>query len=315
MKISPFYLFVLSAVFLLGNCQSNSTETTVREGLKIGDVFKYRFHMLNEGKVDMGEQEMNNRMEQKQEMGFTVKEKNQAGDNLVDFVMGHIELNMSNAVDGMPMGPAITFNSSTDEVIENPGFMLLKGLIDYPSTIVVNPNGKILSIEGLEEKIDSLFSENTIPGAQQFMEQMKHSFNEEAMKVQLKELMDLSTLDKKIGDSWEEIVDISIIPTILTKLHKTYTLKDRKAGNAVVEVKGTVKVDPTGTVTMGGTKFQYDIEGKLGGEIIVEEKNGWTISSKIEQITSGKMTGTGPSMGGEQTTSFYSEATSKIERL
>ena len=193
--------------------------------------------------------------------------------------------------------------------------MLLQGLIGHHNTITVAPNGAILSIDGLEEKIDSLFSENTIPGAEQFMMQMKESFNEEAMKVQLGELMNLSTLDKQIGDSWEQIVDIAVIPTLVNKLHKTYTLQDRKDGNAILDITGIVEVDPTGTISFGAQQFQYDVDVTFKGKIIVEEKNGWMVAATIEQIMSGKMTGTGPSMGGEQTTNFYSEMDTNIERF
>lgn len=316
MKISQVFLFIVSIVFLFNSCQSTTkTETTIREGLKIGDVFNYRFHTNNEGKVGLGEKEMIQLMEQKQAFGFVVKEKTQEGNDLIDFVMQQIELNMSNTVDGVPAGPTIAFNSSTDKTPENPGFILLQGLIGHHNTITVAPNGAILSIDGLEEKIDSLFSENTIPGAQQFMQQMKASFNEEAMKVQLGDLMNLSTLDKQIGDSWEQTVDIAVIPTLVNKLHKIYTLRDRKDGNAILDITGTVEIDPTGSVSFGAQQFQYDVDVKFKGEIIVEEKTGWMISSNAEQIMSGKMTGTGPSMGGEQTTNFYSEMNTGIERL
>lgn len=316
MKSLRVFLFVLSIFFLFSSCQSTTkTETAIREGVQVGDVFKYRFHIYNEGKVGLGEKKMNQRMEQKQEVGFEIKEKTQADNHLVDFVMQHIEVNMSSTVDGAPVGPAIAFNSSTDETTENPGFLLLQGLIGHPSMITLDSDGVILSIDGLEEKIDSLFSQNTIPGAQQFMTQMKEGFNEEAMKIQLGELMNLKTLDKKIGDSWEQIVDVAVIPTLVSKLHKTYTLKERKDGNAILEITGTVKSDPTGTISLGGLQHQYDIEGTFSGKIIVEEKNGWMVSSNVEQIMSGKMTSTGPSMGGEQTSNFYSEVNSDIERL
>ncbi|MFK7981167.1 MAG: DUF6263 family protein [Saprospiraceae bacterium] len=316
MKISQVFLFIVSTVFLFSNCQSaTKTESAVREGIKIGDVFNYRFHINNAGKVGVGAQEMNQVMEQKQDMGFVVKEKTQAGNDLIDFVMLHIELSMSNTVDGVPAGPAVAFNSSTDKAPENPGFMLLQGLIGHHNTITIAPNGAIISIDGLEEKIDSLFNKNTIPGAEQFMMQMKEGFNEEAMKIQLGELMNLSTLDKQIGDSWEQIVDIAVLPTFVNKLHKTFTLRDRKDGHAILDITGTVEVDPTGTVALGAGQFQYDVDVKFKGKIIVEEKNGWMISSNVEQIMSGKMTGTGPSMGGEQTTNFYSEMNAAIERF
>ena len=167
MKISQVFLLVLSTVFLFNNCQSTAkTETAIRKGVKVGDVFNYRFYTNNVGKIGLGEKEMNQVMEQKQAFGFVIKEKTEDGNDLVDFVMQEIELNMSNTVDGVPAGPTITFNSSTDKTTENPGFMLLQGLIGHHNTITVDPNGAILSIDGLEEKIDSLFSKNTIPGAE-----------------------------------------------------------------------------------------------------------------------------------------------------
>jgi len=312
-KIS--FLFGLFLSLLLMTCQSTVTEKNTNENLKIGDALSYRISIDNENRAGAEGQEVTNVMKQEQDYAFIAKERLDNGATRMDFIMKDIKFSLSNLVEGVPVGEEIVFDTRKKEESENPAFGLLQKLMNYPYTMIYNKNGEILSIKGVEARIDTLFKEVTTPGAQQFMMQMRGFMNEETMKVQLNELMGYVTLGKELGDSWETLDTISLIPTVKTQVYRKYTLNERKDGKVTLGVEGTIQVAPNSIVTLGVMKFRYDIGGTLEGKIILEEKNGWVLTSTMRQLMSGKMIGSGPGLGGEETLNFYARMDAEVERI
>jgi len=310
----PVLFGLFLSLFLL-NCQSTIAEKSTKEGLKVGDALTYRISTINENRAGAEGQEVTVLMNQEQDYEFIIKELLENGHTRMDFIMKDMMFSASNLLEGVPMGDQIVFDSKVKEKDENPAFGLFQQLVDYPYTMIYDNAGKVLSIKGLETRIDSLYKEVTTPGAQQFMAQMKGTMNEATMKVQLNELTGYSTLGKEIGDSWETLDTVSLIPTTKTHIYRKYTLKERQEGKVTLDVEGTIQVAPNSVVKTAVMKFRYDISGTLEGAIIIDEKNGWVITSTMEQVMSGKMIGSGPGMGGEETLNFYSEMDAKIERL
>lgn len=312
-KISALFVFFMSLCLVA--CQSTTVEKTAREGLKKGEALTYQINVNSENRGGKEGQEVTSIMKQEQAYEFIVKEILDNGATQMDFILKDMKMNMSNTVEGDPVGEAVVFDTKIKEESENPTFDLLQKLTDYPYKMIYDANGKILSITGVEARIDTILKEMTTPGAQQFMMQMKAFMNEKAMKIQLNELMGHLTVGKEVGDSWETSDTISLLPTTKSQLAKKYTLKERQDGKVTLGINGTINVDPNSTVTMGLMKFRYDIKGTLEGEMVIEEKNGWVISSTTQQIMSGKMIGSGPNIGGEETVNFYASTDAKIERL
>jgi len=314
MKIFRPFFTLCSLSLLLFACQSTSSETAIKKNLEIGDTFDYYFKMKNETTIGLQGKELTTLMKEEDEYSFEVKDILEDGNTLVNFTINYVETSTKNSMDGIPLGEEVSFNSKTKEESENPTVTFLQELVGHPDVVTYDGNGAIISIKGLEERMDTLFGEVTTPGAQQFKAQMKGLFNEEKMKIQLGELSGYATQEKNIGDSWEEKMTIPALANMETQVNRTFTLKERKAGQAFLDLQGTVQVDPDAKVNMGTMSFRYDIKGTLTGEIIIDEKNGWVVSSTIQQIMSGKMTALGAGFGGEETGDFYSAINSEAKR-
>lgn len=311
--IRHLFLLIASSLFLYA-CQTTTSETTAKKNLEIGDSFDYYFKMENETTIGIKEQELTTLLKEEDRYNFEVKDITEEGNTVVDFTINFIETSTSNSMDGVPIGEAVSFNSEATEESENPSVTFLQKIVNQPNKVTYDKQGNILSIKGLEERIDTLFKEVTTPGAQQFRAQMQGLFNEEKMKLQLEELSGYAIQEKNIGDSWEEKKTVSVNSNMNTQVNRTFTLKDRKDGKAFLDLRGTVLVNPDAKLNMGTMSFRYDIKGTLTGEIIVDEKNGWVASSTIQQIMSGKMTALGAGFGGEETGNFYSKINSEAKR-
>lgn len=314
MKSFPHLFLLIALSICLFACQTSTSKTAIKKDLKIGDTFDYHFKMQNETTIGIDGKDITTLMKEEDKYNFEVRNITKEGNTLVDFTINHIETSTATSLDGVPMGEAVSFNSSVKEENENPTVTFIQELVGHPNEVMYDNQGNILSISGLEERMDTLFKDVTTPGAAQFKAQMQGLFNEEKMKQQLEELSGYTTQEKNIGESWEEKKTVSALSNMKTQVNRTYTLKDRKDGKAFLEVAGTIQVNPDAKVNMGTMSFRYDIQGTLKGEIIIDEKNGWVTSSTIQQIMSGKMTAIGAGFGGEETGNFYAEMNSAAKR-
>lgn len=91
-----------------------------------------------------------------------------------------------------------------------------------------------------------------------------------------------------IGDSWSR--KVAVAKGFAMIVDNTWTLKARRGGIAVVEIKSAVKPNPNAKpLDMGPLKLQYDIGGKQQGEMEIDEATGWVIKAKMTQDLSGKV--------------------------
>ena len=96
----------------------------------------------------------------------------------------------------------------------------------------------------------------------------------------------------KKGDSWTKNINIS--GSIGLNYAYTYTLTDRKAGNAYIDVSAVITPDlESPGMEMMGMKMMYDLAGTASGKIIINEKTGWSDKTDITQDLKGivKMSG------------------------
>ena len=112
----------------------------------------------------------------------------------------------------------------------------------------------------------------------------------------LKNLSGIIKGNPSIGSSWNTTTDAKGI--INMTLDQTYTLKERKNGQAIIAVTGTAKTDPNEEgLEFQGMQISYDLTGPITGTIIVDEATGWAISSDVTPNLSGKMTVKGSPLG------------------
>jgi len=88
-----------------------------------------------------------------------------------------------------------------------------------------------------------------------------------------------------IGDSWSRTGFLSSRQPLIYE-HK-WTLKDRKAGTAIIEASAAIASSPD-VVQRQGVKLKYDMSGKLVGQIEIKESTGQIIHSEMTEDLSGQ---------------------------
>jgi len=78
----------------------------------------------------------------------------------------------------------------------------------------------------------------------------------------------------RVGDSWE--ADIKPMKTDNMKIHLKYTLKKLSGKKATIGIEGTI----TASKAEGQT---INLSGTQSGEVVVDTKTGWTISTHLTQ--------------------------------
>ncbi len=95
------------------------------------------------------------------------------------------------------------------------------------------------------------------------------------------------------GDSWSEQIVLSESTALI--MQNKWTLKQRQAGTATIDVVSTIKPNPQAPPRdLGTAKISSQFSGKQQGLIQLEEATGLIVHSKLEQQLSGEAKVLGP---------------------
>jgi len=151
----------------------------------------------------------------------------------------------------------------------------------------ITPQGQAEEVKAMEQLRKNI--ETQIPEGPE-RKQMLDAFEKQQLAESIKELC-LSPMavypDKPvgIGDTWSRTVSVITQPLVLDN---KWTLKDRKAGSAIIEAATTVKSNPE-ALQDAAVKTKFDMSGKRLGQIEIKESTGQIVRSKITQDLSGQV--------------------------
>lgn len=142
-------------------------------------------------------------------------------------------------------------------------------------TVVLDKQGKILSVSGIDELLQEMTDD--IPGTeaqkQAFKKMMQQSFGDEAMKSLLEQSMRNYPAEVKTGDSWEE--------QYTTKVFFPLTVHDRweavgdRNGALELKVVSSIETDDTNnTADFMGLEARLNLKGESQGSIYIDKQNG-----------------------------------------
>lgn len=151
----------------------------------------------------------------------------------------------------------------------------------------ITPQGQAEEVKAVEQLRKNI--ETQIPEGPE-RKQMLDAFEKQQLAESIRELCLASMAvypDKPvgIGDSWSRMVSYKTQPLVLDN---KWTLKDRKAGSAIIEATTTVKSNPE-ALQDPAVKMKFDMSGKRLGQIEIKESTGQIIRSMITQDLSGQM--------------------------
>ena len=212
---------------------------------------------------------------------FDVKEVDQKGNGWVDCTFDWIKFRQKAPT------MEVVYDSSKQVSPVPPGAESVAVLLGESFSAEITPQGQVQELRGLEQLRKNI--EKKIPEGPE-RKQMLDAFEKQQLAESIKELC-LSPMavypDKPvgIGDTWSRTVSFKTQPLILDN---KWTLKDRKAGSAIIEASTTVKSNPEG-LQDAAVKMKLDMSGKGVGQIEIKESTGQIIRSKMTQDLSGQM--------------------------
>jgi len=183
------------------------------------------------------------------------------------------------------MGNAMTLSSDDQDSTKKNPFSGLKGASFY---MTISPNGVVKTVAGIDRMLDNMASRMTKDTSQvkQFKNALSKQFSNEIVKQTMESSFKIYP-DKavKIGDSWT--VDTKMQMSMPIETITQYTLKEVKAGIALLSIKGTLV--SKGSFEAMGNKMETDLLGTNTGEAAVDIKTGIVLNSHLRVELYGKM--------------------------
>jgi hypothetical protein len=207
-------------------------------------------------KVDMDmniDSSMKMQMDMQMDMGFRVLEVLENDHHVMEVQFERIAMSMDNGG-----GMSIDFDSADPQSAAGPVGQQMAPLIGITFTMTMKPTGEVVEIGGLED---------APPALRQQLEQSQQNMS--MMSNFPKEPVDH-------GDTWEMEMTQNQNGTRMKTLAE-YTFLDRKDGEAILGVRGTVSGELNGDIT---------------GEIRMDIETGWVTSGELKMEAKGSSGGT-----------------------
>ncbi len=212
---------------------------------------------------------------------FDVKEVDEKGNGWVDCTFDWVKFRQK-----APM-MEVAYDSANKVSPVPPGAQGAAVFLGAGFSAKITPQGQAEEVKAMEQLRKNI--ETQIPEGPE-RKQMLDAFEKQQLAESIKELC-LSPMavypDKPvgIGDTWSRTVSFKTQPLIFDN---KWTLKDRKAGSAIIEASTTVKSNPE-ALQDAAVKMKFDMSGKRFGQIEIKESTGQIIRSKMTQDLSGQM--------------------------
>lgn len=285
------FLFFVGVASLLFAACAGTKPMALNFSPEANTTFTYRssVEMVNNVKV-MG-MDQNTTMNQETEVEYVINKI--AADGSTDLTMTTKNVMVEQS---MPM-MSIVFDSKNPERNE-PAEMAntFKNVVGHQYEVSLDANGKVKSIESESGMFDGAFDDN--PQGAAIAEQMEGMLGKQAMQQAFDRLTGFYPEQPvKVGDTWNVKSEISAGMQLKTDIN--YTLKSRSNGIAVITFDGDLMTDPNGEpLEMMGMSIKYNLKGKQTGEMTVDEKTGWAITSEGVQEMKGTVGMSGEALGG-----------------
>jgi len=250
------------------------------------DAFNYTITQNTDMNISIMGQDMSTTGKQETDYSFKITEVLPGGDFKSDVTIKRITFNQK-----VPMVGDIAYDSANPDE-GNPMMKSLGETVGKTFVVSYDKNGGITKTEGVEKIVGDLAKGLDGQAGQQIVTQMGAA----GITNTLKNLSGILNGSSKVGNSWN-VKSISQ-GFVDMELDQTFTLRERKNGQAIIDVTGTAKtVAGEGGMEFQGMEIGYDLTGPITGTIVVDESTGWAISSNIVPNLKGKMTMKGGPFG------------------
>lgn len=289
-RIAGRYLAVWSAFSCLlagiATSASGADKITLALHFKTGQILKLLTTMESNLTQTILGQEMNAGSTTGMGYIFEVQQVGDDGTATCKVTYNTVQVMMS-----MP-GMSIDYDSAKPPSSVSPLVKPFAALVGQSFSLRVSPTGHVTDVKGLEAIYEKIVKDVAVPdeSMRQGMEQLlKEQFADETIREALEEAIGASfpAGPVDISDSWTKRTAVS--RPYPMSMETTYTLKDRKAGIAVIDVVSKIGPNPVGKPMQFGPMSATTniLSGERKGQLEIEESSGWTVGARYTQQISG----------------------------
>lgn len=171
----------------------------------------------------------------------------------------------------------------------------LAALVDESFSMKISPEGRVLTVIGAARMRASIRKKLPagLPG-ELLMGSLAQYIDDKGIKEATEASMAvLPNRPVSVGDSWSKRVVLSESTALIVQ--NKWTLKQRQAGTATIDLVATVEPNPQAPPRdVGAAKISSQFSGKQQGLIQLDEVTGLIVHSKLEQQLSGEAKVLGP---------------------
>lgn len=282
---------ILSLLLLSGladKCNEKGAIIRFQPGWEEGDSFAYK--QSSENKINTLVMGQTQEVLQKQVM-------------ITDFEVKKVDpgkYHLGNTISRMQIkniSPQMTIDYDSDKPKEGDPFTeMYNHMVGEEMEMTLSKSGEVLEISGLDAIFDKMMEGLNFAGADAMKESLKEQFGEETMKSNFNQFaVYFPDRPVKPGDSWSNRDTIKSGMTMYLDL--TYTLREVKGEELLIDLAGDITTDPDKEMDMGTMAVRYDLKGKQSGVLRVDALTGLLRSSEIDQDLKGSMKIKGAGMG------------------
>lgn len=176
------------------------------------------------------------------------------------------------------ISPSVDFSIDTNADEDQPGYKYLKALTGKPFRVLINRNGEIVDITGLEEVMSKIIAEvdTTTSVFANFKTTISTFFEKEQVKNNLTQMNPVFPDNKVgIGDTWNYRIN-SIAGQFEFISSNTARLIDLKKERAILQIDSKVSVPEKLSLNLQGVNAIVNLSGTEVAEISVDKKTGLT---------------------------------------
>jgi len=269
---------LLLLFFFIGTNVFAQKSYILKQNLPIGK--KYIFSMVSDQIINQQISGQKTSLIQNIGTDYTFDIRNGEGDQKnIDVVYDRIFMKYT------VRGNTTTMDSNDPDTTKLNPFKGIKGA-SFRMTML--PNGSIKSLTGIDGMLNNMIAKMSKDSM--VMSNLKTTlakqFDAEGMKQAMESSLKIYP-DKpvKIGDSW--VVDTKIQLTMPIETFTTYTLKEVKNGEAILNISG--KLSSKGNFQTMGSNIQTDLYGTNSGDATLDIESGLIINSHLRTELSGTM--------------------------
>lgn len=187
--------------------------------------------------------------------------------------------------------PSGDFSFDSNKKDENDIFSnILNSIIDKPFFVKMTTLGRIVEVKNIDSIFDGAlkkFPNLSEVQKQQMKAQLMQAFGEKAFKGNFEMITSIySNKPVEKGDTWtiKTNLESGMAGTLVT----TFELKDKVENYNLITGSGKIEtLNKDAYTQINGMPTKYDLTGTLNSSLKVDNKTGWIIEAKINELISG----------------------------